>query len=215
MSPIGSPLIGTYDYRVVAISLLLTVITSYAALDVAGRLSAARGLARLAWLSGGAMALGIGLWTSQFMGMEAFHLPMPVRYYWPSVLFSLIAGIVAAAVGLFAASRNTLTTRAIILGSVVTGGALASLHYLGVTSRRLPAAAEVSQFWMSISIAAAITVSFIGIRFAFRFENRQRSGADRRRFSRSSLVHLWLPSTTWVLPALPYGLPLIGTGALR
>ena len=115
MSPIGSPLIGTYDYRVVAVSLLLAVITSYAALDIAGRLSAARGLARLAWLSGGALAMGIGLWTSQFMGMEAFQLPMPVRYYWPTVLLlSMVAGIVAAAVGLFAASRNTLTTRAIL-----------------------------------------------------------------------------------------------------
>ena len=41
MSPIGSPLVGFYDYRVVAVSLLLAVITSYAALDIAGRLSAA------------------------------------------------------------------------------------------------------------------------------------------------------------------------------
>jgi len=81
MSPIGTPLVGTYDYRVVAVSLLLAVITSYATLDIAGRLSAARGMARLAWLSGGAMAMGIGLWTSQFMGMEAFNLPVQVRFF--------------------------------------------------------------------------------------------------------------------------------------
>jgi hypothetical protein len=73
MSPISTPLVGTYDYRVVAVSLLLAVITSYAALDIAGRLSCARGLARLAWLGGGALAMGIGFWTSQFMGMAAYQ----------------------------------------------------------------------------------------------------------------------------------------------
>jgi len=67
MSTLSSPLVGVYDYRVVTISLLLAVITSYAALDIAGRLSAARGLARLVWLTGGALAMGLGMWTSQFM----------------------------------------------------------------------------------------------------------------------------------------------------
>src|SRR5271170_182057 len=104
MNIVGTPLVGHYDYRVVAISLLLAVITSYAALDIAGRLSAARGLARLAWLTGGALGMGIGLWTSQFMGMEAFQLPLPMRYFWPSVLLSMIAGILASAVALFVVS---------------------------------------------------------------------------------------------------------------
>ena len=58
MTTLSAPLVGVYDYRVVTISLLLAAITSYAALDLAGRLTAARGIARLVWLSGGALALG-------------------------------------------------------------------------------------------------------------------------------------------------------------
>jgi len=172
MSPISTPLVGTYDYRVVAVSLLLAVITSYAALDIAGRLSCARGLARLAWLGGGAMAMGIGFWTSQFMGMAAYNLPVAMRYYWPSVVLSMVAGILASAVGLFTVSRKTLTLRSAIFGSLLTGSGLAALEYLGVTSRRLPAQAEYSHVWIGLSFVAAVVASFVVIRLSFRLREQ-------------------------------------------
>jgi PAS domain S-box-containing protein len=180
MSSIGSPLVGIYDYRVVAVSLLLAVITSYAALDIAGRLSAARGVARVAWLSGGALAIGIGLWTSQFMGMEAYELPVQMRYYWPTVLLSMIVGIVASAVILFAVSRKTLKIRTAILGSVVAGIGLSALHYLGITSRRLPAQATQSHAWIDLSIAAAIVVSFVAIRLTSRLREETTQWSRRK-----------------------------------
>jgi len=172
MSSIGSPLAGIYDYRVVAISLLLAVITSYAALDIAGRLTAARGIARLVWLSGGALALGLGMWTSQFMGMVALQLPLPMRYFWPSVLVSLIAGIVASAVLLFAVSRQALKLHTSIFAALLTGSGVAALHYLCITSRRLPAQAEDSHLWMGFAMAAAIVVSFVAIRLTFRLREQ-------------------------------------------
>jgi len=172
MNLVGSPIVGIYDYRVVAISLLLAVITSYAALDIAGRLTAARGLPRIAWLGGGALAMGIGLWTSQFMGMEALHFPEVVRYYWPSVLLSLIAGILASAAALFAVSRPKLKIPMTVFGSLMTGAGITALHYLGISSRRLPAKAETSDFWMGLTVGAAVLVSFVAIRLTFRLREQ-------------------------------------------
>ena len=54
MSPI---LVGHYDYRLVALSVLISVVASYAALDLAGRVASARRGARLLWLTGGASLL--------------------------------------------------------------------------------------------------------------------------------------------------------------
>lgn len=54
------PLTGWYDYRLVALSLLMATFASFAALDLAGRTAAAQGRARLAWLAGGAAATGPG-----------------------------------------------------------------------------------------------------------------------------------------------------------
>jgi NO-binding membrane sensor protein with MHYT domain len=67
------PLSGSYDYRLVILSVFIAVLASYAALDLSGRLAAARGRARLIWLCGGAIAMGVGIWAMHYIGMEAFH----------------------------------------------------------------------------------------------------------------------------------------------
>ena len=76
-------LAGSHDYHLVAWSVLIAVAASYAAFDLAGRVNAARGWARVCWLVGGATATGIGTWSMHFVGMLAFRLPVPVQYHWP------------------------------------------------------------------------------------------------------------------------------------
>ena len=51
---------ATYDGPLVLLSVLVEMLASYAALDLTGRVTAAQGRARLAWLSCGAVALGVG-----------------------------------------------------------------------------------------------------------------------------------------------------------
>ena len=48
-----------YDYRLVALSVVIAVVCSLATLDLAGRVTAARGRERLLWLLGGATAMAI------------------------------------------------------------------------------------------------------------------------------------------------------------
>ncbi len=73
-------LVGHYDYRLVAVSVLIAIFAAYAALDLAGRVTAARGSSQIAWLTGGALAMGMGIWSMHYVGMEAFILPVPVQY---------------------------------------------------------------------------------------------------------------------------------------
>ncbi|MEO6981861.1 MAG: MHYT domain-containing protein, partial [Edaphobacter sp.] len=80
------PLVGFYDFRLVTASVLIAILAAYAALDLAGRVTAARGLVRFLWLSGGAFAMGMGIWAMHYVGMEALRLPVTVRYDWPTVL---------------------------------------------------------------------------------------------------------------------------------
>src|SRR6266404_9388380 len=92
---------GSYDYGEVARSIVIAVAASYAALDLAGRVTSARGRPRAAWLTGGAIAMGIGIWAMHFKGMLAFHLPVTVAYHWPTVLVSLGVAVFASAVALY------------------------------------------------------------------------------------------------------------------
>ena len=82
-------LVGSYDYLLVALSVLIAILASYAALDFAGRVTSAQGRARLMLLNGGAMAMGFGIWSMHYVGMLAFNLPVPVLYHYPTVILSL------------------------------------------------------------------------------------------------------------------------------
>jgi hypothetical protein len=101
-------MVDSYDYRLVALSVLVSILAAYAACDLSERLHDARGRAWLAWLVGGATAHGIGTWSMHYTGMLAFRLPVPVQYDWPTVLLSLLVSILGSAAALVVVSRRTI-----------------------------------------------------------------------------------------------------------
>ncbi len=163
----GSTLVGFYDYRLVALSVLIAVFAAYAALDLAGRVTAARGMVRFAWLGGGAFAMGLGIWSMHYMGMEAFRLPVPVEYDWPTVLLSMVAAVSASAVALFVVSRKTMGVTAAIIGSVPMGGGIAAMHYIGMEAMRLPGMCHYSPGLVALSVVLAVLISFVAMWLSF------------------------------------------------
>src|ERR1700684_806026 len=121
-------LIGWYNYPLVALSVLIAMFASYAALDLTGRLTAAGGWTRSVWLLGGAAAMGTGIWSMHYIGMLAFILPIPVSYHWPTVLLSLFAAILASVVALYVVSRQRMGAFRAFAGSVLIGAGIASMH---------------------------------------------------------------------------------------
>src|SRR5437588_12653334 len=97
-------LIGSYIYALVALSVFIAMFASYAALDLAVRVTAARGWTRAVWLLGGAGATGTGTWSMHYIRMLAFILPTPVAYHWPRVRLSWFAAILASLARLRVAS---------------------------------------------------------------------------------------------------------------
>src|SRR5579864_5509248 len=122
MNPVNGTLPGSYDYGLVALSVLIAILASYTALDLAGRVTAARGWARAVWLSGGAIAMGLGIWSMHYIGMLAFSSPLQVLYDLPTVLLSLSAAVVASAIALFIVSRARMGALQAIVGSIFMGG---------------------------------------------------------------------------------------------
>ena len=159
---------GSYDYRLVAVSVVLAVVSSYAVLDLARCVTSALGWARVLWLSGGACAMGLGIWAMHYVGMLALDMPMPVYYHYPTVGLSLLAAIFASAVALFIISQPKIDVRQEILGSVVMGSGIAAMHYVGMAAMRC--AALVTYDWKIVvfSISLAIAISLVALQLAFR-----------------------------------------------
>src|SRR5467141_2316080 len=166
-------LIGSYNYALVVLSVLIAMFASYAALDLAGRVTAAGGWTRAIWLLGGAGAMGIGIWSMHYIGMLAFILPIPVAYHWPTVLLSLIAAILASVVALEVVSRQKMGLFRALAGSVLMGAGIASMHYIGMAAMRLPAMCQFDSFLVVLSVVFAVLISLAALWITFHFRDEK------------------------------------------
>jgi diguanylate cyclase (GGDEF)-like protein/PAS domain S-box-containing protein len=217
---------GSYDYRLVALSVALAVFASYAALDLAGRVTSARGWARAIWLSAGAAAMGLGIWAMHYVGMLALTMPMPVAYHLPTVLLSLLAAIAASAAALFVVSRPTMSVWQEIAGSVVMGSGIAAMHYIGMAAMRCSAVIVYDRRIVALSIMLAMAISLVALQLAFRVRDEQRT-SRRKIFSAlvmGSAIPLMHYTGMWAatfqrsgsVPDLAHaiGISTIGVGAI-
>lgn len=168
---------GSYDFRLVSLSIAIAICAAYAALDLAARITAARGRVRLAWLSGGAIAMGLGIWSMHYVGMLAFSLPIPVLYDWPTVLLSLIAAVFASAVALFVVSRKEMGWGRVVIGSAIMGGGIATMHYTGMAAMRLKAMCSYDPLLFVLSVLFAIVISVIALWLTFHFRGEVKHSA--------------------------------------
>jgi PAS domain S-box-containing protein len=166
-------LIGSYNFALVALSVLIAVFASYAALDLAGRVTAAGGWTRAVWLLGGAGAMGTGIWSMHYIGMLAFILPIPVAYHWPTVLLSLFAAILASFIALYVVSRQKMGAARAVAGSVLMGSGIASMHYIGMAALRLPAISQFNSLLVILSVVFAVLISLAALWITFHFRDEK------------------------------------------
>ncbi|HEX3865834.1 MAG TPA: MHYT domain-containing protein, partial [Gemmatimonadaceae bacterium] len=155
---------GTYELPLVVLSVLIAICASYTALTLAGRVAVARGRARIAWLSGGSIAMGSGIWSMHFVAMLAYHLSLPIAYDVPLVALSFLVAVGASAFALFVASRSTVGTTRLVAGGVALGLAIVTMHYTGMAALMVPAQLRYSRILVAASVAIAVVAATVALR---------------------------------------------------
>lgn len=171
MIPAGATLRGSYDPFIVALSAVIAVASSYAALDLAGRVTASKGRAFAAWLTCGSVVMGIGIWAMHFTAMLGFKLPVPVSYDWRTVLQSFFVAVLASSLALYLASRKKMSNARAIGGGVMMGLGIAPLHYVDMLAMRMRADCHYNFMLVALSVVFAIAFSYSALRIAFYFRD--------------------------------------------
>lgn len=163
LTPIPSyQLTGTYDLRLVLLSFLVATFTSYIALDITGRL---RDIGRtntsiILWLTGGAIAMGAGIWSMHFIGMLAFSMPgMPITYdpFWTGL--SMVVAIWASGFAFLLLKELKINWKRLAFGGIVLGFAIASMHYTGMAAMHSVVEIHYVPILFALSILVAIFAS--------------------------------------------------------
>ncbi|MGE8498021.1 MAG: putative bifunctional diguanylate cyclase/phosphodiesterase [Pseudomonas sp.] len=161
-------LTGSYDFSLVLISLGVAVLASYTALDLAGRIATATGRAVPLWIAGGAVAMGIGVWSMHFVGMLAFSLPIPLGYDLAITLLSLAIAILASGFALWLVSQPQMPTWHWLLGALAMGAGISAMHYIGMAALRMQPGIEYDPWLFSASLVIAVGASAAALWIAFR-----------------------------------------------
>ncbi len=168
-------LMVNWDGILVTVSLIVAFIASFTALDIAGRMAAARGRRALLWLPGGGAAMGIGIWAMHFIGMLAMMMPLTTRYDIPLTLGSLLLAMAGSAAALwFAASRAVLTLRRWLAGTLTLGGSIIGMHYIGMRALLISPAIRWDALLVAVSCVVAIGASGLALWLAFHLRRNLR-----------------------------------------
>ena len=183
---------GSYDDRLVALSVLIAIFAAYAALDLAGRVTASQGRVRAFWLAGGASSMGVGIWSMHYIGVLAFRLPVPVSYDLPTVLLSLFAAILASAAALYLVSRPAMSFLGAAAGSLAIGTGIAGMHYIGMDAMRSVAVCHYNAWVVVLSVFLAILISNVALHLAF-LSRAEKKLTSARKIGSAAVLGLAIP----------------------
>ena len=152
-------MIASYDPWIVGLSVVIAVVASYTALDLASRVTAVQGRAATLWMLGGAFSMGLGIWSMHFVGMLAYHLPIALAYDVPVTLLSMVPAIASSALALWVIRRRKKDFRTLIPGGVCMGLGIVIMHYTGMAAMRMQPAIEYDPALFALSVVIAIVAA--------------------------------------------------------
>lgn len=157
--------VGSYDPMWVVISVLLAILASYAALNASARTELLHDTtSKLIWTLIAAFTLGIGVWAMHFIGMLALILPCSIYYDPALTLISMIPGILASGVALGVAWNHGTKRLSPLLGSILLGAGIGTMHYTGMAAMRLEGFVRYDPSLFALSIVVAIALSYLALR---------------------------------------------------
>jgi len=185
-----------YDGWLVVLSLLIALLAAGACLDLAGPAAAAHGRARTLWLTGAALALGLGIWAMHVVAMLAYRLPLPVTY--DAVVVALALGVAlggsgaglalgGSGAGLALAARRPVRQGALLAAGAAVAGAIVGMHDTDMAGLRAAAMPLLDPLPLALGLSGAA----LGLAFDLRAARRallalaparpRRRGPPRRR----------------------------------
>ncbi|MBB3214711.1 diguanylate cyclase (GGDEF)-like protein [Herbaspirillum sp. Sphag1AN] len=165
---------ANYDSILVILSYTVAVLASYTALDVSGRIHSAQKNSILWWQAGGAIAMGMGIWSMHFIGMLAFRLPIPLGYDWKITALSLSIAVLASGFALWRINQPQLSRTHLATSAIIMGISIATMHYTGMAAMRMNPAIQYDIPLFIVSVVIAIVAAGAALWIAFNLRKNTR-----------------------------------------
>lgn len=160
----GIPL--RHDAVLVALSYIIAVGGSYAAVQMIERWRLAQGAQAHAWHLGSAAALGGSIWSMHFLAILALQIDLPLSFVPASTVLSMLIAVGSVGLGLHIVRAGTSPLRVAWAG-VTVGLGVAAMHYVGMAGLRFPGTLAYTPILWSVSLLVAIAAATVALLLSF------------------------------------------------
>lgn len=203
---------GSYDLSIVMFSVLIAVIASYNVMNLADIAKDAVGRSRTRWLVAGSILMGFGIWTTHFVAMEAFTLPLAIRYDTFLTLISLLLAIITAFAALFIIRHPTINGKQAVMAGTILGVGISAMHYTGMAAMRLDAEMQYDLLLVAVSVVIAMAIASLSLWVFCSAEAGRGSDTSRNKMAGAVLMgsaiggmhYTGMTAVTFLSTATPY-----------
>lgn len=152
-------MIADWNTSLVLLSLLIAVIGSFSALIHAQRMRVSSGWTAGVWMLVGGMTLGLAIWSTHFIGMLAYHLPIAIGYDWSLTLLSAVPAMATAMLGFYVLRVPRINRWPILASSVLMGLGISAMHYTGMAAIKMSPPISHDPLFVMASILMAMVAA--------------------------------------------------------
>jgi len=151
---------------------LLSAMGCFLGLRCTTRARAYQGAARARWLTAAALAIGsTGIWVMHFIAMLGFTIPdQSIRYNVPVTILSMVLAVVVVGIGTFIVGFSKQGMRPLLLGGVIIGCGVASMHYVGMSAVRVQDSLTYNPMLVAASVVIAVIAGTAALWAALRLD---------------------------------------------
>jgi NO-binding membrane sensor protein with MHYT domain len=151
---------------------LVSCVGCFLGLRCTTRARAHQGAARARWLTLAALAIATtGIWVMHFIAMLGFTIPgETIRYNVPVTILSMVIAVVVVGIGTFIVGFSRTETWPLLLGGLIIGIGVASMHYLGMAAIRVPDSLTYNPALVAASVVIAVIAGTAALWAALRLD---------------------------------------------
>ena len=147
----------------VVLSIVVSILGSWTALDLHRRVTAHSAGTRLLWSGATALAMGLSIWSMHFIAMLGYRVGVPLSYDPLGTVASLLLAMAATGGAFLFLDRAEPSRGRVLMAAVAMGSGICLMHYMGMVSIRGAVQIAYDPLLVALSLAIAVGASLAGI----------------------------------------------------
>jgi len=160
----------SYGLLTPALGYVMSCLGCFLGLRCTTRARALSGKARARWLLLAAVSIATtGIWVMHFIAMLGFTIPdQTVRYNVPVTILSMLIAFIVVGIGLLIVGFGGEGIGPLLLGGLIIGCGVASMHYIGMAAMRMPDSMSYNTPLFVLSVIIAVVAGTAALWAALR-----------------------------------------------